>query len=119
MLMRLDRPAAAEFYFFLAMPTMVAAFGYELMQVKDQLSPDRAAVCRVGRGGQAVPVFRAAIGVCAVRLVPHRRRGGAAGALSGRVTSYAVAAKPVHYWVLRDGPAGHQRGGDRLDLRYH
>jgi undecaprenyl-diphosphatase len=48
MLMRLDRPAAAEFSFFLAMPTMVAAFGYELIQVKDQLSPDRAAEIAIG-----------------------------------------------------------------------
>jgi undecaprenyl-diphosphatase len=48
MVMGLDRPAAAEFSFFLAMPTMVAAFGYELMQVKDQLSPDRAAEIAIG-----------------------------------------------------------------------
>jgi undecaprenyl-diphosphatase len=48
MLMRLDRPAAAEFSFFLAMPTMVAAFGYELMQVRAQLAPERAAEIAVG-----------------------------------------------------------------------
>ena len=48
MLMRLDRPAAAEFSFFLAMPTMVAAFGYQLMQVRDQLAPERAAEIGVG-----------------------------------------------------------------------
>ena len=48
MLMRLDRPAAAEFSFFLAMPTMVAAFGYEVVQVRAQLTPDRAAEIAVG-----------------------------------------------------------------------
>ena len=48
MLMRLDRPAAAEFSFFLAMPTMAAAFGYELMQVRDALSPDRTAEIVIG-----------------------------------------------------------------------
>jgi undecaprenyl-diphosphatase len=48
MLMRLDRPAAAEFSFFLAMPTMVAAFVYELMQVRSQLAPERAAEIAVG-----------------------------------------------------------------------
>ncbi len=48
MLMRLDRPAAAEFSFFLAMPTMAAAFGYELMQVRTSLSPDRAAEIAIG-----------------------------------------------------------------------
>ena len=48
MLMRLDRPAAAEFSFFLAMPTMVAAFGYQLMQVRAQLAAERAAEIGVG-----------------------------------------------------------------------
>jgi len=48
MLMGLDRAAAAEFSFFLAMPTMVAAFGYSLMQVKDQLAPERAAEIAIG-----------------------------------------------------------------------
>jgi len=48
MVMRLDRPAAAEFSFFLAMPTMAAAFGYELMHVRASLSPDRAAEIAIG-----------------------------------------------------------------------
>ena len=48
MLMRLDRPAAAEFSFFLAMPTMAAAFGYELMQVRTSLAPDRATEIVIG-----------------------------------------------------------------------
>jgi undecaprenyl-diphosphatase len=48
MLMRLDRPAAAEFSFFLAIPTMVAAFSYELMQVRAQLAPERAAEIAIG-----------------------------------------------------------------------
>jgi undecaprenyl-diphosphatase len=48
MVMGLDRPAAAEFSFFLAMPTMAAAFGYEFMQVRDSLSPDRAAEIVIG-----------------------------------------------------------------------
>ena len=48
MLMRLDRPAAAEFSFFLAMPTMAAAFGYELMQVRTSLSSDRATEIVIG-----------------------------------------------------------------------
>ena len=42
MLMRLDRPAAAEFSFFLAMPTMTAAFVHELVDVRAFLGPDRA-----------------------------------------------------------------------------
>jgi undecaprenyl-diphosphatase len=48
LLMRLDRPAAAEFSFFLAMPTMTAAFAHELLEVRGQLSTDRAAEIAVG-----------------------------------------------------------------------
>jgi undecaprenyl-diphosphatase len=48
MLLRLDRAAAAEFSFFLAMPTLAAAFGYELMKVRNQLMPERALEIAIG-----------------------------------------------------------------------
>jgi undecaprenyl-diphosphatase len=48
MLMRLDRAAAAEFSFFLAMPTMVAAFVHDLVEVRGHLAPDRAIEIAVG-----------------------------------------------------------------------
>lgn len=48
MLARFDRPAAAEFSFFLAMPTMAAAFAHDLWEVRDHLSPERAAEIGVG-----------------------------------------------------------------------
>ena len=48
MLMRLDRPAAAEFSFFLAMPTMAAAFAKKLLEVKDHLAPERALEITIG-----------------------------------------------------------------------
>lgn len=48
LVMRLDRPAAAEFSFFLAMPTMVAAFAYSLVQVRGQLAPARTAEIAIG-----------------------------------------------------------------------
>mgnify|MGYP003575788855 FL=1 len=48
MLMRLDRAAAAEFSFFLAMPTMVAAFVYELVGVRQSLAPDRVVEIAIG-----------------------------------------------------------------------
>jgi undecaprenyl-diphosphatase len=48
MLMRLDRPAAAEFSFFLAMPTMAAAFVYELREVLPHLQPERAVEIAIG-----------------------------------------------------------------------
>jgi undecaprenyl-diphosphatase len=48
MLMRLDRAAAAEFSFFLAMPTMVAAFVYELRDAQAYVTPDRAIEIAIG-----------------------------------------------------------------------
>ncbi|MBM3820747.1 MAG: undecaprenyl-diphosphate phosphatase [Acidimicrobiia bacterium] len=48
MLMRLDRAAAAEFSFFLAMPTMVAAFVYELRDARAYVTPDRALEIAIG-----------------------------------------------------------------------
>ena len=46
--MGLDRRAAAEFSFFLAMPTMVAAFILDFLTVKDHITPDRVAEIAVG-----------------------------------------------------------------------
>jgi undecaprenyl-diphosphatase len=48
MLAGLDRRAAAEFSFFLAMPTMAGAFARELWEVRHELSADRAADIGVG-----------------------------------------------------------------------
>ena len=48
MLLGLDRPAAAEFSFFLAMPTMGAAFGHDLMEVRHNLGGTLAAEIVVG-----------------------------------------------------------------------
>ena len=48
MLMGLDRPAAAEFSFFLAMPTMMAAFAHSLLKARHQLTSERAVEIVVG-----------------------------------------------------------------------
>ena len=48
LLLGLDRRAAAEFSFFLAMPTMIAAFVYDFFEVKDLITPDRIAEIVVG-----------------------------------------------------------------------
>ena len=48
MLMRLDRPAAAEFSFFLAVPTMMAAFAYEVVRVWAHLDAGRVAEIAIG-----------------------------------------------------------------------
>jgi undecaprenyl-diphosphatase len=48
LLLGLDRRAAAEFSFFLAMPTMSAAFVHDFLEVKDHISADRAAEIAIG-----------------------------------------------------------------------
>jgi undecaprenyl-diphosphatase len=48
MLMGLDRPAAAEFSFFLAMPTMMAAFAHSLLKARHHLTSERAVEIAVG-----------------------------------------------------------------------
>ena len=48
LLLGLDRRAAAEFSFFLAMPTMIAAFVHDFIAVKDHITPDRIAEISVG-----------------------------------------------------------------------
>jgi undecaprenyl-diphosphatase len=48
MLMGLDRPAAAEFSFFVAIPTMTAAFFHDLLEARHALSADRAVEIAIG-----------------------------------------------------------------------
>lgn len=43
-----DKRAAAEFSFFLAIPTMVAAFGYDLLKSYKTISPDDAGIIAIG-----------------------------------------------------------------------
>jgi undecaprenyl-diphosphatase len=48
MALGVDRPAAAEFTFFLAMPTMAAAFAHDLLEVRHDLASARGAEIAVG-----------------------------------------------------------------------
>jgi undecaprenyl-diphosphatase len=48
MAMGLDRAAAAEFSFFLAMPTMAGAFAHDLWKVRHDLAPERALEIAIG-----------------------------------------------------------------------
>jgi undecaprenyl-diphosphatase len=48
MLMGLSKPAAAEFSFFLALPTMAGAFAYDLYKNRDALSFDDGLIIVVG-----------------------------------------------------------------------
>jgi undecaprenyl-diphosphatase len=71
MLMGLDRTAAAEFSFFLAMPTMTAAFAHSLLKVRHQLAPERAVEIAIG----FVMAFVAAAIVVRPFLAVVRRSG--------------------------------------------
>jgi undecaprenyl-diphosphatase len=71
MLMRLDRPAAAEFSFFLAMPTMMAAFVHSLLKVRHHLAPERAVEIGIG----FVMAFVASVLVVRPFLAVVRRAG--------------------------------------------
>jgi undecaprenyl-diphosphatase len=44
----LDRPAAAEFSFFLAMPALAGAFVHDLWEVRGQLAPERSLEITIG-----------------------------------------------------------------------
>jgi undecaprenyl-diphosphatase len=48
MLLGLDRPAAAEFSFFLAMPTMAAAFAHDLLKARHDLGTERGLEIAIG-----------------------------------------------------------------------
>ena len=70
-LLGLDRAAAAEFSFFLAMPTMTGAFVYSLLDVRDRIVPERAMEIGIG----FVMAFLAAL----VVVKPFVRYVGRAG----------------------------------------
>ncbi len=48
MLIRIDKRAAAEFSFFLAIPIMVGAFALDIWESKDALTPDNLGIIAVG-----------------------------------------------------------------------
>jgi len=95
MLMGLDRAAAAEFSFFLAMPTMMAAFAHSLLKVRHHLSPDRAAEIAVG----FVMAFVASLVVVRPFLAVVRRRGFAPFAWYRIVLGVALFVAIAARWL--------------------
>src|SRR5262249_42467482 len=87
----LERPAAAEFSFFLAMPTMSALFAHSALELRHQITPDRITGIAVG----FVTAFIAAALVVGPFLDFVRRRGFAAFAwyriVAGAVLLAALA----------------------------
>ncbi len=124
----LDRPAAAEFSFFLAMPALAGAFLHDLWKVRDHLAPERGVEIAIGfvmaflAALVVVKPFRALCGAERFRplcVVPNCR-----GTRDLRRDwcwdgcNRLVAAKLSHR-LLRDGSALHQRFRAGVDLRYH
>jgi undecaprenyl-diphosphatase len=71
LLLGLDRPVAAEFSFFLAIPTMAAAFAHDLFEVRHSLTAARAGDIAIG----FVMAFLASVAVVKPFLEFIRRSG--------------------------------------------
>jgi undecaprenyl-diphosphatase len=71
MLVGLDRPTAAEFSFFLAMPTMSAAFAHSVLELRHQITVDRLTDISIG----FVAAFLASLLVVKPFLAFIRRAG--------------------------------------------
>jgi undecaprenyl-diphosphatase len=92
-LLGLNRGAAAEFSFFLAIPTMTAAFAHDLWEVRHQLSPERGLEIAIG----LVMAFVAALLVVQPFLAYVKRSGFAPFAW------YRIAAGTAILAALRAG----------------
>jgi undecaprenyl-diphosphatase len=95
MVLGLDRPAAAEFSFFLAIPTMTAAFAHDLLEARHHLSPDRALDIGVG----LVMAFIASLLVVRPFLAFVRRAGFAPFAWYRIVLGVAIFAAIAAGWM--------------------
>lgn len=95
MLMGVDRPAAAEFSFFLSMPIMVAAFGKSFLDVKDHLSAARGVEIAIG----FVMAFIASVLVIKPFLGFVRRSGFGPFAWYRIAAGLALAAALAAGWV--------------------
>jgi undecaprenyl-diphosphatase len=95
MLMGLERPAAAEFSFFLAMPTMMAAFAHSLLKVRHQLSSERALEIAIG----FVMAFIASVLVVKPFLAVVRRSGFGPFAWYRIVFGLAVFGAISAHWL--------------------
>ena len=95
MLVGLDRPTAAEFSFFLAMPTMAAAFAHDLLEARGHLAPERALEIAVG----FVMAFIASALVVKPFLNVVRRSGFAPFAWYRIAAGAALVAAVAAGWV--------------------
>jgi undecaprenyl-diphosphatase len=89
-----DRPAAFEFSFFLAMPTMAAAFAHDLWEVRHSLGAERGAEIAVG----FVVAFLASAVVVRPSLNLVRRSGFVSFAWYRIVTGLVLLAAIAAGW---------------------
>jgi undecaprenyl-diphosphatase len=94
MLMGLDRPAAAEFSFFLAIPTMAAAFGHDLLEIRHSLDPALGTEIAIG----FVMAFVASLLVVRPFLAFIRRSGFGPFAWYRIVAGMAILAALAAGW---------------------
>jgi undecaprenyl-diphosphatase len=94
-LLGLDRAAAAEFSFFLAMPTMAAAFMYKLFDAWPHLTADRAVEIGIG----FVLAFLAALAVVKPFLAFVGRSGFAPFAWYRIVVGVAILGAVGAGWL--------------------
>jgi len=95
MAMGLDRPAAAEFSFFLAMPTLAAAFAHDLLEVRHQLSSARGVEIGIG----LIAAFLASLVVIKPFLLFVRRSGFAPFAWYRIAAGVAIFAAIAAGWL--------------------
>ena len=95
MAMRVDRPAAAEFTFFLAMPTMAAAFAHDLLEARHDLGSSRGLEIAVG----FVMAFLASALVVKPFLTYVRRSGFAPFAWYRIAAGLALLAAVAAGWL--------------------
>jgi undecaprenyl-diphosphatase len=95
MVMGLDRPAAAEFSFFVAIPTMAAAFAHDLLKVRHSLTSERAVEIAIGFGA----AFVASLLVVRPFLAFIRRAGFAPFAWYRIVLGVCILAALALGWI--------------------
>jgi undecaprenyl-diphosphatase len=95
MLLGLDRPAAAEFSFFLAIPTMTAAFGHDLFKARHDLGSARIEEIAIG----FVFAFLASAAVIRPFLAVVRRSGFAPFAWYRIVAGVLIVAALAGHWL--------------------
>jgi undecaprenyl-diphosphatase len=95
MLLGLDRPAAAEFSFFLAIPTLSAAFAHDLLKARHELGAARVEEIAIG----FVTAFIASAIVIEPFLAVVRRRGFAPFAWYRIVAGVLIVTALAAHWL--------------------